>query len=77
LLRFLRGPEDADAALRGRLERLLRGALFVRFGERVLHWLDRLGEVEGEYERRVNLLRGRHLAAEHLRPYVDRGEVSG
>lgn len=65
---------EEDAALARDFDRLLRGTLFVRFGEQVLYWMDHLPEVEAEYERRCSLLRGRRLTAEHLRPYVDRGQ---
>lgn len=54
--------------------RLMRGTLFIRFGERVLYWLDHLPEVEAEYARRVRLLCGMALTADELRPYVDRGD---
>lgn|GEM_PF-5222879 len=63
-----------DASLARRFDRLLRGTLFVRFGERVLYWMDRLSEVEDEYQRRVDVLRDRRLTAEDLMPYVDRVE---
>lgn len=69
-----RAPGGAAAVLGGRAARLLRGTLLVRFGERILYWMERLPAVEAEYGRRVRLLRGRTLGPEALRPFLDRGD---
>lgn len=74
LLRRLVDPRPADANAVAALDRLLRGTLFLRFGERVLYWLDRLPEVEDAYQRRIDVLRGRRLTARELRSHADRGE---
>lgn len=66
-------PPHPDPLLSRHFDRVVRGALFVRFGERILHWMDRLADVDDEYERRIGVLRERRLTAEDLRPYVDRG----
>lgn len=67
-------PGGGEAVLGGRLARLLRGTLLVRFGERILYWMERLPAVEAEYGRRVRLLRGRPIGPDALRAYLDRGD---
>lgn len=69
---FLQAFARPDAALAGRVAHLLRGTLFVRFGEQVLYWMERLPAVDAEYRRRMRFFREGPPGA--LRRYVDRGE---
>jgi hypothetical protein len=71
------GTGGQDAALAARVAHLLRGTLFVRFGEQVLYWLERLPAVDAEYRRRLRFLQEGPARPDTLRRYVDRGEPAG
>ena len=78
-LRRFSDPADADpdAALAFRVEVLLRGTLFLRFGDRVRYWLDHLEGVEAEYAWRMCTLHRRRATPADLVPFLDRPAVDG